>query len=165
MRKLLLLDVDGVMTDGTKIYSPNGYVSGKRFCDRDFTAIKKFKMENWFVIWLSGDTVVNKTVAANREIEFWSAFVEDKIDKIAVFNNIIMQYNISVNNVIYVGDDLFDIPLMQVINDGGGMTFCPADAAKHVKNVAKHTTLAGGGSGVIMEILDFYGLDNVSPCS
>ena len=43
MIKLVILDIDGVMTDGTKVYGLAGLTMGKRYCDRDFTAIKAFK--------------------------------------------------------------------------------------------------------------------------
>ncbi len=49
MNRLLILDVDGVMTDGTKTYGIRGEVLSKRFCDHDFTAIKKFKDDGWDV--------------------------------------------------------------------------------------------------------------------
>ena len=52
---LLILDVDGVLTDGRKYYDVSGKGVLKTFCDRDFTAIKKFKANGWDVVFLSGD--------------------------------------------------------------------------------------------------------------
>ena len=69
--KLLLLDIDGVMTDGTKLYGLDGLTMGKRYCDRDFTAIKAFKAVGVKVCFLSGDDKGNKAMAENRKIDFY----------------------------------------------------------------------------------------------
>ncbi len=60
---LLILDVDGVMTDGTKFYDLKGEVSHKRYCDLDFTAIKRFKEIGWSVCFVSAATTVNVAMA------------------------------------------------------------------------------------------------------
>lgn len=164
-RKLVVLDVDGVLTDGTKMYGIDGSVFGKRFCDRDFTAIKRFKMSLWEVVWLSADNCVNKVVAENRKITFYSSMQGQYINKIFSLGIILDDYQMMASDVIYAGDDLFDIPVMEFVNANGGMTFCPANAAKHVKDVAQHTTKSVGGDGVVMDIMDFYGFSKESPCS
>ena len=56
MIKLLILDVDGVLTDGKKYYDNTGLAKYKTFCDKDFSAIKKFKSAGVEVIFLSGET-------------------------------------------------------------------------------------------------------------
>ena len=63
---LLVLDIDGVMTDGTKAYGRNGRAFSKRYCDRDFTAIKRFKAAGVEVVFLSGDKSVNEAMARRR---------------------------------------------------------------------------------------------------
>ena len=55
MIKLLILDVDGVLTDGKKYYNRDGDVVMKTFCDKDWTAIKRFKALGIKVLFLSGD--------------------------------------------------------------------------------------------------------------
>ena len=54
-----------------KIYSPNGKIIGKEFCDLDFTAIKIFKSLLIKVIFISGDQTCNKSIANNRNIDFY----------------------------------------------------------------------------------------------
>jgi 3-deoxy-D-manno-octulosonate 8-phosphate phosphatase (KDO 8-P phosphatase) len=66
MVKLLILDVDGVLTDGRKYYDSSGLATHKTFCDKDFTAIKKFKSIGCEVIFLSGDKNINEKIAENR---------------------------------------------------------------------------------------------------
>ena len=55
MIKLLILDIDGVLTDGTKTYDKDHNVLSKRFMCKDFTAIKKFIAANIDVVLISGD--------------------------------------------------------------------------------------------------------------
>ena len=69
MVKLLILDVDGVLTDGTKVYDKNHNVLSKRFRCKDFTAIKRFMAAGIKVIMLSGDEW-NRTMAEKRNIDF-----------------------------------------------------------------------------------------------
>ena len=71
MFKLLILDVDGVLTTGLKTYDINGSVISKTFGDRDFTAIKQFICAGIETIFLSGDKQVNSEVAKNRGIPFF----------------------------------------------------------------------------------------------
>ena len=69
MFKLLILDVDGVLTTGLKTYDINGSVISKTFGDRDFTAIKQFICAGIKTIFLSGDQQVN-SMAKDRGIPF-----------------------------------------------------------------------------------------------
>jgi 3-deoxy-D-manno-octulosonate 8-phosphate phosphatase KdsC-like HAD superfamily phosphatase len=71
MIKLIILDVDGIMTDGKKYYGQDGSVYLKSFCDKDWTSIKRFKSLGINVIFLSGDENINKLVADNRNIDFY----------------------------------------------------------------------------------------------
>jgi 3-deoxy-D-manno-octulosonate 8-phosphate phosphatase (KDO 8-P phosphatase) len=71
MLKLLVIDIDGVMTDGTKTYGIDGKVISKRFNDKDFTAIKRFKASNVKVCFLSGDRNVNEAMANDRNVDFY----------------------------------------------------------------------------------------------
>ena len=68
MIKLLILDVDGVLTDGKKYYNRDGDVIMKTFCDKDWTAIKRFKALGIQVLFLSGDPF-NDKIAKNRNID------------------------------------------------------------------------------------------------
>ena len=78
--KLIILDVDGVLTNGKKIYNSEGVCSYKTFCDKDFTAIKKFKASGVSVCFLSGDENINKEIAKNRNIDFYSSRFKKKED-------------------------------------------------------------------------------------
>lgn len=166
---LLILDVDGVMTDGTKIYGPDGRVVGKRMCDHDFTAIKKFKSQGWIVCWLSADKMVNEAVAKEREIDFWYSRDDDgTIDKVKWLAKLTEHYKIMDHRqqLVYVGDDLFDLPIMKAILDNGGSAYCPANAVPQFKKVEGIKFLTKmGGYGAIMDLYHtLYPLDATPPC-
>jgi 3-deoxy-D-manno-octulosonate 8-phosphate phosphatase (KDO 8-P phosphatase) len=152
MSRLLILDVDGVMTDGTKVYRPDGAVISKSFADVDFTAIKCFKMQGWHVCWLSADRDCNQDIAKYRQIDFFYSRDDDgTIDKVKWLDKLLEHYKVEIRGVVYVGDDLFDLPIMKKIKAGGGFACCPANAAPQVKREMK-TLDACGGHGAIMEL-------------
>ena len=68
MIELVILDIDGVLTDGKKYYDKTGMPFAKTYCDKDFTAIKRFRGAGVSVCFLSGDENVNKEMAKNRNI-------------------------------------------------------------------------------------------------
>ena len=137
MIKLLILDIDGVMTDGTKIYGLDGLTMAKRYCDRDFTAIKQFKASGVSVCFLSGDDKVNKEMAKSR----------DKVDFLDEFEN---TYNCSRDEMAYVGDDIFDMPIMKAV----GYSYCPSDVTETVKTVAHKVLDRKSGDNVIADLYE-----------
>ena len=68
MIKLLVLDIDGILTNGKKTYDKYGNIISKSFCDKDWTAIKRFKSLGVEVMFLSGDPF-NEGVANKRNID------------------------------------------------------------------------------------------------
>jgi|CXWL01.1.fsa_nt_gi 3-deoxy-D-manno-octulosonate 8-phosphate phosphatase KdsC-like HAD superfamily phosphatase len=172
MLQILILDVDGVLTDGTKLYDINSKVIGKSFCDLDWTAIKKFQSIGWLVCMLSADKNVNEAVAKDRNIDFWYSREDDgTIDKVKWLTKLIGPGGHYVSNqqdkmhVVYVGDDLFDLPIMGAVLSIGGHAYCPLNAAPQLKNDLRIRTLKQvGGHGVIMELFNqLYPLDNIPP--
>jgi 3-deoxy-D-manno-octulosonate 8-phosphate phosphatase (KDO 8-P phosphatase) len=123
--KLLILDIDGVMTDGKKYYGLDGMPFAKTYCDKDFTAIKFLKASGMQVCFLSGDNKVNENMAQNRNCDFYYARGRDKADFIEDFCKI---YNVLPEDMAYVGDDLFDYNIMKSV----GQCFCPSDASSFV---------------------------------
>ena len=80
MINLVILDIDGVLTDGRKYYDKNGMPFAKTYCDKDFTAIKRLRGAGVSVCFLSGDNVVNEAMAKNRNIDFYYARGKDKAE-------------------------------------------------------------------------------------
>ena len=107
--KLLILDIDGVLTDGTKIYNEKHEVISKRFLCKDFTAIKRMVASGIKVIMLSGDNF-NKTMAEKRNIDFYCT--RDKnlsLDKSLFIEEFQQKYNVSIDKMSFIGDDYFDL--------------------------------------------------------
>jgi 3-deoxy-D-manno-octulosonate 8-phosphate phosphatase (KDO 8-P phosphatase) len=143
MIETVILDIDGVMTDGTKAYDLNADVISKKFCDRDFTAIKKMQSENIRVILLSRDRRVNEKMAEKRKIEY----IHSK-DKLETFKTL----NINPETCVYVGDDYYDIPLLEYVL----FSACPSDSPDDVKDISKWILLKKGGENVVMYLYEKY---------
>lgn len=149
MVKLVILDVDGILTNGRKYYGADGMPVFKTFCDKDFTAIKRLRGAGVKVCFLSGDKFVNKKVAENRNIDFYHARDTDKGEFVEYFER---KYGVDASEMIYIGDDLFDISIMQKVK-----SFCPVDAPNKVKEsvTAKDGVLPyRGGDNLVMRLVD-----------
>ena len=149
MIKLVILDIDGVLTDGRKYYGVDGMPFAKTYCDKDFTAIKRLRGSGVNVCFLSGDERVNKEMAKNRKIDFYSARGKDKADFVSEFAKI---YKTSPSNMLYIGDDLFDKSIMELV----GHKYCPKDACRDIKKVCgdKNILSNKAGENVICELVD-----------
>jgi 3-deoxy-D-manno-octulosonate 8-phosphate phosphatase (KDO 8-P phosphatase) len=129
MIKLLICDVDGVLTSGKKTYDHTGLCISKEFCDLDFTAIKKLQACGVKVIWLSGDQNVNESIARNRGIDFYTNKCSGKMTCKSLFlPKFCKNYGVTCDEIAYIGDDIFDIEIMKHV----GYVACPVDAAKEV---------------------------------
>jgi 3-deoxy-D-manno-octulosonate 8-phosphate phosphatase (KDO 8-P phosphatase) len=153
---LLILDIDGVLTNGTKVYDLNGDVVNKVFNDRDFTAIKRFFSKGINVCFLSGDKKFNEIMANRRNIDFF--YGRDKkgnMNKINILNSILSKYDSK--KFAYVGDDFYDLEIIKKAD----ISFCPSDAIEDIKKFSNYILSSKGGEGVVAEIFDFYNSNNL----
>ncbi len=145
--KMILLDVDGVLTDGKIIMSSDG-VEYKNFHAHDGYGILKAKRAGIIVGIVSGRTseVVNKRAdKLGIDIVF-----QGNEDKLSVFQEIKSKYNISEEETAFIGDDEFDIPLLKSV----GFSAAPANAIGTVKEAVDYVTKVDGGNGVAREVID-----------
>lgn len=142
---LLIIDIDGIMTDGTKMYDRDGKVFGKTYCDLDFTAIKRFMAAGVKVCFLSGDLIVNKSMAETRKIQFFHN--PPGTDKIDFLSNI--KEHFDAKCIAYVGDDYYDIAIMCAVD----FAFCPQTSPNAVKRIAQVLNV-DAGKGVIAKLYD-----------
>lgn len=158
MIKLVLLDVDGVMTDGTKYYDRDGNVVAKIFCDKDWTAIKRFRAIGISVVFITGDPY-NESILKNRNLPVvvnrGSGFHNDKANYLP---DILKEYNVSYKEVVYLGDDLFDIGIMKSV----GHPYCLVDSPRMVRQVAKNLHCKAG-ENAIMQLFDNLEIDGLIP--
>jgi 3-deoxy-D-manno-octulosonate 8-phosphate phosphatase (KDO 8-P phosphatase) len=145
--KLVILDIDGVMTDGTKLYGVDGMPFAKSYCDKDFTAIKRMRGAGVKVCFLSGDDTVNLKMAQNRNIDFYSARGKDKAEFLPMLEKV---YGVNRKDMVYLGDDLFDLSIMKAV----GHPYCPYDACFEVTNFCGYmnTLSSSGGRNAIVHL-------------
>lgn len=158
MYKLLILDVDGILTTGLKYYDIEGNVISKTFGDRDFTAIKQFICAGIDVIFLSGDRQVNSKVAENRNIPFfYSRRDNGNLSKSDCAKEILKDYNLTKREVIFVGDDLFDIEM----RDFCGLMACPSNSHYLMKDKSDYILNTKSGEGCVQELFEKLISDNI----
>lgn len=158
MIKLLILDVDGVMTNGTKYYDREGAVKLKTFCDKDWTAIKRFRAIGVDVVFLTGDPY-NISILENRNLHvIANRGSGHHSDKANYLDEILSQYGCTSEETAYVGDDLFDVGIMKRIK----YTYCLLDSPRVVKQHAEVIPV-NGGENVIMNLFDIFEIKGMIP--
>jgi 3-deoxy-D-manno-octulosonate 8-phosphate phosphatase (KDO 8-P phosphatase) len=152
----LFVDVDGVMTNGTKSYDYDHNVISKNYNDKDFTALALFKKKGVRVVLISGDKKINEGMAKSRGLEahFTGWLLVDKPaeknEKVAIMEML----GADLADSAYVGDDYFDIEIFKSV----GHSYCPSDAPGYVKKNCSHTLSTPGGAGVIADLFnEIYG--------
>jgi 3-deoxy-D-manno-octulosonate 8-phosphate phosphatase (KDO 8-P phosphatase) len=141
-----VFDFDGVFTDNKVIVSENGEESV--ICSRgDGLGINFLKKLNIPILILS--TEVNKVVAKRAE-KLKLNVVHGVENKKSILVKYCHENNIDFNKVLYVGNDLNDLEVMQTV----GYPIAPFDSHKEIISVAKYLTKAKGGSGVIRELAE-----------
>jgi 3-deoxy-D-manno-octulosonate 8-phosphate phosphatase (KDO 8-P phosphatase) len=145
--KLLLLDVDGVMTDGGIYYSDSGD-EVKRFHVQDGFGISKLQKAGIQVGIITGRSskVVEKRAEELGITELYQN-VEDKID---AYRSIKKKFALTDQNIAYIGDDEFDLAVLKCV----GFAAAPADAVPLVKKHVQYICTRGGGNGAVREVID-----------
>jgi len=145
--KLILTDVDGVMTDGTLLLLPDGG-EAKAFHVRDGLAIVLAHRAGLRTGLLSGRA---SEVVARRGAELGMAVVRQGVrDKAAVLREILAEQGLAAHEVAYIGDDVNDLPVLAEV----GLAAAPADAALEVRLAAFMVTDARGGGGCLREFVE-----------
>ena len=145
--RLLLLDVDGVLTDGRILFDGEGREL-KFFDAKDGHGIKMLQRGGVQVGILSGRR--SQTVR-RRARELGIQIVRQKVlDKVKGLEEILRQERISAEQICYVGDDLVDLPLFPLV----GLAVAVANAVEDVKTRAHYVTRLPGGQGAVREVCD-----------
>lgn len=146
--KLLILDVDGVMTDGRITYDNDGGEL-KSFDVKDGHGLKLLQRAGIEIGIITGR---QSAVVARRAAELGIELVyQGAKDKLVPFNEILEKLRISAEEVAYVGDDVVDLPVMRRV----GFAVTVADAVEDVKPFADLVTARDGGRGAVREVCDF----------
>jgi len=151
--KLLVLDIDGVMTDGGMYFTENGDQI-KKYNTKDGMAIMHLTTSDFPVAIISSGFSSNMVVKRAELLKIKHCFVtrEKKMD---VLNKLIAELGIELENVAMIGDDINDFEVMTKI----GFAACPSNAVQEIKNVSHLVLNTAGGNGCVREFIDGYLLD------
>lgn len=145
--RMLLLDVDGVLTDGRIIFDSNG-VESKFFNVKDGHGIKMLQRAGIEVAILSGRS---SQVVTNRAAELGiSRAHQGALDKLAVYGTILAETGLTDDQIAFIGDDVIDLPLLRRV----GFAAVPSDAVAEVLPYAHFVTRNNGGWGAVREVCD-----------
>ena len=156
--KLLIMDVDGTLTDG-KIYMGQEGESVKAFNIKDGAGI---------VLLLPKYDIVPVIITARKSQILENRCKELKIEelhqncfyKLEKLKEITERYKVGMDSVAYAGDDLPDIPCMEEIKKTGGLVLCPADAISEIKALADYISGYKAGEGAIRDCIHYLGKRN-----
>ncbi len=145
--ELLVVDVDGVLTDGVIAIDDRG-VETKHFHVRDGSAFTFWRALGKRAAILSGRwaPVVNRRAA---ELGI-APVIQGVSEKGGAFRAMIADLGVEARQVCFVGDDLPDLPVLRAV----GLAACPADAAPEVRVGVHLVTMADGGRGAVREVVE-----------
>ncbi|PJE44386.1 MAG: 3-deoxy-D-manno-octulosonate 8-phosphate phosphatase [Flavobacterium sp.] len=142
-----IFDVDGVLTDGSVHVAPNGEML-RIMNIRDGFAMKAAIESGYNVCIISGGN--NEGV----RIRLKNLGINDihlaSPDKVATFNEYTKLYQIQPEQVLYMGDDIPDYHVMQLV----GLPTCPQDASSEIKAISKYISHKNGGKGAVREVIE-----------
>ena len=147
--KLVVLDVDGVMTDGTLLYGADTNLEMKCFNIKDGLGIKLLQRCGIDVAIITGRT---SAAVERRAAELGiTELIQGREDKGTALEEVIASRKLDAASVAYMGDDLPDLGAMRL----AGLASCPIDAVEAVKNDADWIAPLAGGDGAVRALCDF----------
>lgn len=142
-----IFDYDGVFSDGIVYLTADG--EALRTANvKDGYALQLARKNNYNIAVISGGysmSIVKRF--ENLKLEDIFLGVEKKID---VYNDYLKKKNVLHENVLFMGDDIPDLEIMQV----AGVTTCPLDAANEIKEVAMYISHLAGGQGCVRDVIE-----------
>lgn len=145
--KLLILDVDGVLTDGRMIVGSDGS-EYKCFDVKDGTGVTLALRAGIRIAIITGKSskiVEQRAAALGIELLF-----QEVHDKLQVYRTLLREEGLSDHQVAFIGDDLIDLPVLRRV----GLAIAVADAVAPVKAVAHWVTTRVGGRGAVREVIE-----------
>ncbi|SEB52710.1 3-deoxy-D-manno-octulosonate 8-phosphate phosphatase (KDO 8-P phosphatase) [Tenacibaculum sp. MAR_2009_124] len=143
----LIFDVDGVLTNGMITIMPDGQLI-RNMNIKDGFALKAAVNSGYRVCIISGGTNEGvRTRLANLGIKDIYLGAHNKTDQ---YHELVEKYNLNHENVLYMGDDLPDYPVMKLV----GMPCSPNDGAREIKSVSKYISDKKGGEGCVRDVIE-----------
>lgn len=145
--KLLLLDVDGVLTDGRIIYDSRGRDS-KFFDVHDGLGVYVLHKAGIKTVLITAKS--SKTIKPRARDMRVAEIFADIFPKTAVLERILKKYKVSLDEICFIGDDLVDLSLMRKV----GLPVAVANASSEIKEAATYITNRLGGRGAVREVAE-----------
>lgn len=146
--KLLVLDVDGTMTDAGVYIMEDGR-QFKKFNARDGIGIK-LAMKAGVEVGIISHSLVTEMVEARANMLGMKYFYIGQEDKLVVLERWMKELDLTLDQVAFIGDDVNDYEIMSNV----GVSACPADALPAIKEIANITLEKKGGEGCVREFID-----------
>lgn len=142
-----IFDVDGVLTDGTVTVFPNGELI-RKMNTKDGYALKTAVALGYNVCIITGGTNAGiKTRLEGLGITDIYLGANNKIDQLEEY---LASNKVSVDNVLYMGDDIPDYPPMELV----ALPACPKDAVPEIQNISKYVSQKKGGKGCVRDVIE-----------
>jgi 3-deoxy-D-manno-octulosonate 8-phosphate phosphatase (KDO 8-P phosphatase) len=145
--ELLVVDVDGVLTDGGIVYTDNG-VEVRSFHVRDGSGLKLWRLAGKGAALISGRA--SQAVAVRAAELGLAPVVQGAANKLPAFRTLLSEAGRQPEEVCYIGDDVPDLPVLRDC----GLAAAVADACPEVRAVANYVTRAPGGRGAVREVIE-----------
>lgn len=142
-----IFDVDGVLTDGSLTITSNGEML-RTMNVKDGFALKAALDAGYNIAIISGGTnegVRDRLKALGVEFIYLGAH-----NKIKELNSFIASSNVDLKNILYMGDDIPDIPVLKIV----GLSCCPQDAVNEVKDYCNYISSKNGGKGAVRDVIE-----------
>ena len=147
MIKMIIFDIDGVLTDGMVQIDENGQES-KRFCLNDIDALHQMVCDGISIGVITGED--NPFVSYIYNKVSWTYFVKGCKEKLTAFKKIIQSSKYALEEVAYIGDGLYDVSVLEYVPK----SVCPANAVPAARAAAKIHLNKSGGNGCVVEFYD-----------
>ena len=145
--KLLILDVDGVMTDNRLVYSDDG-IESKSFYTRDGHGMVMLQKSNVEIGIITGR---KSQLVSNRMSDLKVKHVYQGVpDKLPTFLKLVEELDINLEEIAYIGDDILDLPILMRI----GLAITPSDGDDEVKARVDYISKFEGGKGCVREVCE-----------
>lgn len=145
--RLLVFDIDGVLTDGTVQVDEEGR-EYKRFLLNDIDALNQLVRDGYLIAAITGeDTPLADYI---RKKIPWHYFVKGCKQKLNAFQNILREEKCSLDEAAYIGDGLYDVPVLELVPK----SICPANAVPAAQAVARIHLKSSGGRGCVVELYE-----------
>lgn len=149
--KLLILDVDGVLTDGGMYYLEDGS-EFKKFNTKDGLAIRRIIKEYRLPVGIISNGSKDKLIESRAQTLYIERVYVGHGDKLSILEDWCKELQIDLSEVAYIGDDVNDLACMSKV----GYAACPADAVDKIKEVAHIILKRNGGQACVREFIEMY---------